>query len=194
MYVDNLILVTQASRKSSHNIRLCLCIYQCLTSQRANSIKSEIYFPTRFNKRLQKSITVILQFKNGAFPLNYLGILVAPKRLALSQFNTMLDKIRKTITLWNHSKLSTAGKTILINSSILSTLLYYLSVYPVPNTILDAIANYARLFFWSKSSNRKGMNSVSWTDTMLDKTEGGGLSFRNLHYSKILLMAKNVFN
>ncbi|XP_039120733.1 uncharacterized protein LOC120257304 [Dioscorea cayenensis subsp. rotundata] len=148
-----------------------------LDRQKANNTKSEIFFPTRFNKRLQKSIV---------------NILVAPKRLAIHHFNNMRDKIRRALSIWNHSKISAAGKTILINWSILSTPLYYLSVYPVPDSILDDISKFARFFFWSKGGNRKGMNSVSWMDATLDKSEGG-LSIRNLHRSKISLMAKNVF-
>lgn len=46
MYVDDLIIVTQASRNTAHNINLCLSIYSNLTSQHSNLAKSEIYFPS----------------------------------------------------------------------------------------------------------------------------------------------------
>lgn len=47
-------------------------------------------------------------------------------------------------------------------------------------------------FFWSKNSNRKGINVVGWNDLIESKLEGG-LVFRNLLLSKHSLMAKNLF-
>lgn len=119
MYADDLILIPQASRKSACNINLCFSIYEQLIGQHANSFKSEIFFPTRFNRRLKKTTSDILNFKSGMFPLTYLGFLISPNHLALSNFNTMLAKIEKTISFLNHSSISMTGKTILINFSIM---------------------------------------------------------------------------
>lgn len=67
----------------------------------------------------------------------------------------------------------------------MSVPLYYLSVYPILDTILDRISKAARVFFWSKGGNQKGINSVSWEDINLNHTiffgGGGGLSIRNLN-------------
>lgn len=46
MYADDLILITQASRKAAHSINLCLDMYSKLTSQCPNLSKSQIYLPT----------------------------------------------------------------------------------------------------------------------------------------------------
>ncbi|XP_039129019.1 uncharacterized protein LOC120265197 [Dioscorea cayenensis subsp. rotundata] len=193
MYADDLILVTHATRKTARNINLCFSIYDRLTSQRANKSKSDIYFPSRFNHRLRLSICRILGFTTGSFPFTYLGISISPKRLALSNFSRMLDKTERILSNWSHSKISMAGKTILINSILMSIPVYYLSVYPVPDSVLDGITKAATAFFWSKGGNRKGMNSVNWTDITLGHSEGG-LSIRNLRASKISLMAKNVLS
>lgn len=40
MYADDLILITLASRRATHNINLCLSIYSNLTGQRPNLSKS----------------------------------------------------------------------------------------------------------------------------------------------------------
>lgn len=98
MYADDQILVTQDSRKSACNIRFCFNICECLTGQKANSNKSAIYFPTRFNKSLLKSTYNILNFKAESFPFTYLGILISLKRLTLSHFSSMLEKIERTIS------------------------------------------------------------------------------------------------
>lgn len=82
----------------------------------------------------------------------------------------------------------------------MSILLYYLSVYPIPDTTLDRFSKIARKFFWLKSGNRNGICLVAWNDITLNKTGlvgvgvGWGLSIRNPKLFKLSLMAKNVFN
>lgn len=144
--MNDLILITQATRKSARNINLCFNIYERLTGQRANKTKSDIYFPTRFNCMLKNSNCQILGFNTGFFPLTYLGISISPKRLALPTFARMLDKTEKILSFWKHSCISMVSKTILINSILMSTPVYYLSIYHVLDTILDGITKAARLF------------------------------------------------
>lgn len=123
----------------------------------------------------------------------YLGVLISSKKLANIHFDSMIDQVENLTKGWDHNHISPAGRTTLINSSIMSILLYYLSIYPIPDSILDQISKIARHFFWSKSGNRNGICTVSWDDVTLNKTEGG-LSIRNLKFSKISFMSKNVFN
>ena len=110
MYVDDLILVSNASRRTARNIKLCLSIYASLTGQHSNNSKSVIYFPDWFNKRMTGSIRNILNMEIGHFPFNYLGVIISHKRLAVAQFQSMVDKINKTLGLWRHFNLSKAGK------------------------------------------------------------------------------------
>lgn len=161
MYVDDIILIIEASRKSARNIKKCLNFYGLITGQRVNNAKSEIIFLTRFNKHLSNRIAKILEYKIGSFPFRYLGILISLRRLALSCFTSMVDKIEKSISFWKKSRLSPVGKTILINSSIITVPLYYLSVYPMPKFVLDRVSKAARTLFWAKDSNRNGISSVS---------------------------------
>lgn len=104
----------------------------------------------------------------------------------------ILSKIAKTISNWNHCKVSPAGKTTLINSSILYISFYYLFVYPVPDFILDEIAKLGRKFFWAKVGDRKGIYSIILQDITLGHTEWG-LSIKNIKHPKLSLMAKNGF-
>lgn len=93
MYVNDLILVSRASRITARNINLCLSIYGNLTGHTPNRSKSAVYFPSWFNKRVANSICSIHAFHPASFPITYLGVLVSPKRLALAVFNSMIDKI-----------------------------------------------------------------------------------------------------
>lgn len=73
MYVDDLILITSASRKTARNVNLCLDIYHHLTGQKPNLNKAEIFFSIWLNKRVSDRISSILNFKQGNYPFKYLG-------------------------------------------------------------------------------------------------------------------------
>lgn len=162
MYANDLILITQASRKIAHNIKLYFSIYERLSWQCANNSKSKIFFLDRFNKRLGRSICNILNFKSSSFPFTYLGILISHKRMFISHFNAMVERFERVTSNWRHSHIPSAGKSTLINSSIISIPLYYLFVYIIPGTMLDRIFKTVRKFFWSKGGDRKGICAVNW--------------------------------
>lgn len=63
MYADDLVLITQASRRVARNIKLCLHIYSTLPGQHSNLNKYGIFFQVWFNKWVAKSICSILNFK-----------------------------------------------------------------------------------------------------------------------------------
>lgn len=70
---------------------------------------------------------------------------------------------------------------------------YYLSIYPILDNILDKISKCARKLLWANYGNGSGVPLVNWHDAMLDKPDGG-IKFRNLRLAKISLIAKNVLN
>ena len=98
MYVNDLILISHASRKTARYIKMCLFIYGHLTSQHPSTSKSKIFFPTWFSENIIKSIYCILSYRDGSFSFTYLGILISTKNLAVSHFNSMLDRIDRTIS------------------------------------------------------------------------------------------------
>lgn len=128
----------------------------------------KFFFLPWFNKHIAASICSILRFPSATFPFPYLGVLISPKRIAVASFTPTVDKICRTYARLKLSHLSPTAKTTLINSSILSIPTYYLSVYPIHDSILSEISKLVREFFWYKGSNRKCIHAVAWnhiTDT-----------------------------
>lgn len=153
MYADDVVLISRASRMTARNINQCFSIYSRLTGQTPNLSKSVIDFPFWFNSQLANIICSILRFRIASFPLTYLRVLITTKRLAISSFYSMIERIHRTHVRWKHSKLSPAAKTILINSSLLSIPTYYLSIYPILDSILHKISKIVRNFLWHKGGN-----------------------------------------
>lgn len=111
----------------------------------------------------------------------------------MSHFNLMVEKIDKIIANWNKPLLSLSRKMKLVNFSLLSIPLYYLSVNPILDVIFNRISNKASKFLWSNAGNRSGIHSVNKIDISLDRSKGD-LSFKYLRISIIALMAKLVFS
>lgn len=93
MYADDLILVTKANRQTTRNCNLFSSIYARLTCQHLNVLKFAVYYPSWFNKRMVSSINSILGLKCGTFPFTYLGAMVAPKRLKINQFQSLVSQV-----------------------------------------------------------------------------------------------------
>lgn len=72
MYADDLVLITQATRRVARNVNLCLSIYSFLTGQNPNLNKSSVYFPKWLNGKLGRGISKILGFSIGGIFSFYL--------------------------------------------------------------------------------------------------------------------------
>ena len=85
IFVDDLIIITRASRSTTRHCKLCLDIYKNLTSQLRNLAKASIHLPIWCNKRICSIIIAIRSINMGSFPVKYLGVLISLKRLSAYQ-------------------------------------------------------------------------------------------------------------
>lgn len=97
MFTNDFILVTKASRKTARNYLLYLNLYQKLTGQTPNLLKSAIFLPSWCNNMVAKAISTILGIKLGQFPFTYIRISISPRRLLVSQFNFLPNRDKSII-------------------------------------------------------------------------------------------------
>lgn len=196
MYADDLVLITQATRRVARNVNLCLSIYSFLTGQNPNLNKSSVYFPKWLNGKLGRGISKILGFSIGSFPFTYLGIAISPTRLLVSHFSQMVSYFQNLTSFWKKLHILTAGKLILINSALLSIPSYTLAVCHIPDTILDKLAKIAQNFLWHKDSDLRGLPLISWNRITLDKLDGdlAGRNLRHVHTAYFSINSLNFLN
>lgn len=99
MFTDDLILVTNTSRKNGRNFLSRLNLYHKLTGQKPNLQKSAIFLSSWCNSKIAKAISKILGIKLGNFPFTYLGIPISPRKLSISQLNFLPTRVHSA----NHS-------------------------------------------------------------------------------------------
>lgn len=172
MFADNLILITKVSRKSSRICLFCLDLYKEIIGQKTNHSKSALYLPSQCNKSLVILISRFLNIWLDKFLFLYLDVPIPPKKLSVSNCRSLLDKVAIAVNSWNHSTLSLAGKVVMISSSILPTLTYFVSIYFIPDTTIKDISKLVRKFRWVASSSNRGFHSIGWSLVTQNKSEG----------------------
>jgi hypothetical protein len=71
--------------------------------------------------------------------------------------------------------MSIAGRTTLINSSLTNALIYHMSMYLVPKTVVSELDKQRRTFFWQGGSTKRKYHLLRSPVICLDKKGGLGL-------------------
>lgn len=85
-------------------------MYEALTNQQINHNKFEIFFPRLTKSSTRQEIYSFFHVKEGKFPFKYLGTMISPKRIPISDFDSMAQHIHGKLGNWNVSNLSQAGR------------------------------------------------------------------------------------
>ena len=115
---------------------------------------------------------------------------VEMKRLPISAFHPLLERIRTKLTAWKLRSLSFAGKIIIVQTILQSILVYLLSSGWVPKLILEKIDSFCK-FLGSRDGDGHGLVLSAWLGMCTSK-ENGGLGFRLLKPFQEALMGKQL--
>jgi hypothetical protein len=72
----------------------------------------------------------------GMFPLKYLGVPISASSLHVIDWVKLEEKLAEKLDVWQGSSMSISGRTVLINSSLLSTSICHMSVFLIPKTMI----------------------------------------------------------
>ena len=126
----------------------------------------------------------------ASFPMQYLGLPLHTHRLTAQEWTFLIDKIEKKLQNWKGSLLSIGGRLTLLHSVLSSVPLYFLSIYKIPDTIIQKIDRIRRRFLWQGNNNGKRKYSlISWQRACFAK-EFGGLGILDLKQMNIALLMK----
>jgi hypothetical protein len=84
----------------------------------------------------------------------------------------LYSKISRKLAYWSTMKLSLAGRTLICNHVLLSTLWFFISVWGGSNKILTKIRGAIRNYLWS-GKEQHSRTRVSWRECCLKKKYGG---------------------
>ena len=107
-----------------------------MSGLKINFSKSEVFLINGDENKLNTYME-LFNCHSGEFPIKYLGVPVSPSRLHIKDWTPLQEKNKKKLSAWRGNSLSIAGRTTMINSSLTSTLIYHMSMYLFPKTVIE---------------------------------------------------------
>lgn len=173
------------------NIKKTLILFQLASDLQVNFHKSSIMGIHVDESWLQDAANALL-CKVGNFPFTYLGLPIGGHISRKALWDPIIMKIEKILASWKGRLLSIAGRITLIKASIASLPLYYMSLFPAPKGVIEAINKLQRRFLWSGDIGKNYLALVAWDKVILPKWNGG-LNCGNLLHRNISLLFKWVW-
>lgn len=110
----------------------------------------------------------------------------------LATWEPLIEKMRKKLATWKGKLLSIGGRLTLLKASISNLPIYFMSLYPMPQGVIDKITKIQRNFLWSRGMDKRSLALVKWELVQLPK-KMGGLNVSNLLFRNLGLLCKWVW-
>ena len=122
----------------------------------------------------------------------YLGFFLKPLGYWVNDWLWIIQKLEKRISHWTFQYLSLGGRLVLVNSVLSSIPVYWMSLAPLPATILQKLRSIMFNFLWGSLVNNRKYHLVCWNDMSWPK-KFGGWGIKNLLWFNISLRLKNLW-
>lgn len=192
IFADDLLLFYGSSTRSVQIFSQALKDFSLLSGLTPSSSKS-CSIIAGSNQDYRSMVQNTFGFPLGSLPIRYLGVPLISTRLAATDCIPMVERITSRIKSWTSSFLSFAGHLQLIQSVIMSIQSYWMSLFIIPQRVINQVKAIMRAFLWKGPDLGKGGARVAWEDVSQPKEEGG-LGIRKLHDWNKALMARCIWN
>jgi hypothetical protein len=187
-YADDTIIFMEHDIEKARNLKLILTAFEQLSGLKINFHKSELFC---FGEAQDDASLYadIFGCELGSFPISYLGIPIHFRRLTLSEWKFVEDRIQKRLSSWKGKLLSLGGRLVLINSVLTNMVLYMLSFFQLPKGILHKLDYFRSRFFWQGDNEKKKYRLAKWNVVCRPKDQGG-LGIHDLEVKNTALLSK----
>ena len=173
VFADDLMLFCKADPPSLQLFNRALTSFRDTAGLGTNLLKSQMVLGG-CDDTLQQQCLLLSGLKEANFPLKYLGVPITTSRLTKIQCISLVEKIMAKVHIWTSRNISFAGRARLINSVIFGMYTYWASIFLLPAEVTEKITKICRNFLWSGTAGYKKSPYISWKQTCLKKSQGGG--------------------
>ncbi|KAG7578379.1 Reverse transcriptase domain [Arabidopsis thaliana x Arabidopsis arenosa] len=177
MFADDVMIFFDGSGSSLHGIYETLDDFAGWSGLRLNREKT-LLFHAGLSSHEDREISDY-GFPYGSLPVRYLGLPLMSRKLRISEYSPLMEKISSKFRAWAVKSLSFAGRTELIKSVIYGTVNFWISTFSLPTGCIKKIESLCSSFLWSGNIENHSKAKVAWSCVCLPKTEGG-LGLRKL--------------
>ena len=133
--------------------------------------------------------SLILNCNTMTIPFTYLGVLARGNHRKIYFWQVMLRKLRKRLAIWKGRHISFAGRVTLIKSVISVIPLYFISIFKIPQSVLNTIVKIQRDFLWGWGFEGRKIAWVKW-EQMCKPKEEGRLGLKDMRFFNFALLGK----
>ncbi|WZZ65202.1 hypothetical protein YC2023_076572 [Brassica napus] len=177
MFADDVMIFFDGGSSSLHGVNEALDDFASWSGLRINAAKTQL-FKAGVNQ-IESNAMDSYGFTAGSLPIRYLGLPLISRKLKISEYEPLLDKLNSKFRSWTVRTLSFTGRAHLLASVIMGMINFWISTFVLPKGCIRLIDSMCVRFLWSGNMDRIGQAKVSWSIVCLPKAEGG-LGLRRL--------------
>ncbi|WZZ04139.1 hypothetical protein YC2023_090060 [Brassica napus] len=178
MFADDVMVFFDGGSSSLHGIVETLDDFASWSGLVTNFNKTQLF--TAGLNLVETAAISSYGFTTGSLPVRYLGLPLMSRKLRVSEYEPLMDKIRCRFVGWAVKKLSYAGRLQLIVSVITGTVIFWITTFVLPKSCIRKIESLCSRFLWSGTVEGAYQAKVKWSTVCLPKSEGG-LGLRSFH-------------
>lgn len=189
LLADDSLLFCKADSLEWSRLIQVLTTYELASGQCLNKEKTSLQFSKNTLQENQKLILSVAGVKSSQAYEKYFGLLTLMRRSRSKSFKLIVDRIEQKLSNHKVKLLSQVGKEVFIKSVVQAMPTYSMSVFNLPQVLLNQINKKIRNFWWGQCEQEKKVQWVAW-QTLGKVKARGGLGFRDLHSFIVAMLAK----
>ncbi|XP_050896042.1 uncharacterized protein LOC127102743 [Lathyrus oleraceus] len=163
-FADNTVLVGDGSWHNLWSIKAFLRGFEFSSGMQVNlSMSKPIVYILECD--FVQAATGFLSCGIGSHSFTFLGIPIGINLRCREVWKSVVDKIRRRLTVWHNRFLLIGSKVVLLNS-VLANIPIFFSFYKASKVIVNEIIMLQRVFLWGGSEDKKRINWV-WRFSVL---------------------------
>lgn len=191
-FADDILLFYRCDPIFVHMMMTTVDIFSTSTGLVINPKKCNIYCGG-MDRDDKMQLSQASGFDEGKLPMKYLGIPITSKKLTVSHYKPLIEKITQRLKHWTVKLLSYAGRIMLVKSVILVIAQYWMQCLPLPQAVIAHIDRLCKTFVWTGNTDRSRKSPVAWSNVCRPKSHDGQ-GIINLNKWNKITMLKCLWN
>lgn len=174
-YADDVALFIPPEAQELTTVKNILHTFARISGLHTNPSKTEV-FPIACDNLNVESLLNSFMGNLKTFPCNYLGIPLHTRKLRKIDLQPLVDKVGARIPGWKGRFFTSAGREVLVKTTLTATPIYHLTVLPQMKWVFKKIDRFRRAFLW-KGEDPENVNAgsslINWQEVCKPKNLGG---------------------